>query len=260
MATYQRSATQPIQVQLFGRMDILIPAGSQPVYVPPRIQQVLAFLLLHPDREYRRDYLAGVFWRKGHQRHSLRQALWMLRSQLRRLIPEHVFLVFRGEGVRAVLSEKLLLDVRQFELATRNLVPHLKPPLQAETVSAFTQAVELYRGELLEGFDAAWCLGDRERYAQRFLAVLDLLMAHYEGVGDHARAAQAATRALDSDPGRESAHRTLMRAMTASRDRTGALRQYARCTSFLRREFGAPPEAETRALYETIKSGRKPTP
>ena len=255
MGTHQRPATLPIQVQLFGRMEIHIPAGCQPIHVPPRIQQVLAFLLLHPEREYRRDYLAGVFWRRGHQRHSLRQALWMLRSELRRLIPDHMFLAFRGEGVRAVLSEKIVLDVRQFELATRSLVPRLTPRLQADVLKSFTRAVELYRGELLEGSDATWCLEDRERYARRFLAVLDLLMAHYEAVGDHARAAQAATRALDSDPGRESAHRTLMRAMAASRDRTGALRQYARCTSFLRREFGAPPEAETRALYETIKSG-----
>jgi DNA-binding SARP family transcriptional activator len=250
-----------IRIRLLGRLEVEVTPGGAPVHLPPKVQELLAYLLLHPGREIRRDALAEAIWgrrRTTQARHSLRQGLWALRAGLERVRPGQELLRIRGEWVGAMADESLWLDVREFEERARHLAFASGPPLRDDTLSDLLQAVDLYRGDLLEGLDLEWCLSERERYARELLAVLDLLMAHFEVTGDPSRAAQAATRSLELDPARESAHRALMRALARLKDRSGALRQYERCESILRREFGAAPDAETRALYEVLRRGAGP--
>ena len=246
-----------IRIRLFGRLQVEV-VPDTPLHFSPKVQELLAYLLLHPGRELRREVLAEALWgrrRTVQARRSLRQCLWTLRTGLVRLMPGADLLRIQGDWVKATTNESIWLDVREFAARTRHLALAPSPPLTNEALGDLLQAADLYRGDLLEGQDLEWCQPERERYAREFLAVLDLLMAHFEAAGDPPRAAQAATRSLELDPARESAHRALMRAMAQTKDRTGALRQYERCETILRREYGAAPDAETRALYDALRRG-----
>jgi predicted ATPase len=129
------------------------------------------------------------------------------------------------------------------------------------------EAVELYRGDLLEGFsvpDSAafeeWALLTRERLRRLVLdALRDLVQAH-EQHGEHQRALRYAWRQVELDPWREKAQRQLMRLLASSGQRSAALAQYETCRRLLAEELGVEPAAGTTQLYQAIKEGRELPP
>jgi DNA-binding SARP family transcriptional activator len=64
------------------------------------------------------------------------------------------------------------------------------------------------------------------------------------------------TRILEVDRAREATHQCLMRLHYFSGDRTGALRQFARCRDALRDDLAVDPSRATIALHEAIRHDR----
>jgi predicted ATPase len=81
------------------------------------------------------------------------------------------------------------------------------------------------------------------------------LAEHHEGRGEYERALEYAYRQLESEPWREEAHRQVMKLLALTRQRSAALAQYESCRRVLSEQLGIEPEAETRALYERIRTG-----
>jgi two-component SAPR family response regulator len=117
------------------------------------------------------------------------------------------------------------------------------------------EAVQLYRGDLLEGWNLTWCSYERDRFREMYLALLDKLVAHYEANGNYETGIAFSTLALQCDRARERTHRHMMRLQYLSGDRTGALRQYERCVSMLREELEIAPSSETQELYRVMCLG-----
>jgi hypothetical protein len=63
-------------------------------------------------------------------------------------------------------------------------------------------------------------------------------------------------RLLELDPLMESAHRQMMLLLAICGQRAAALRQYETCQRILKVELGVQPAAETRSLYEQIRTGK----
>src|SRR5262249_17255217 len=76
------------------------------------------------------------------------------------------------------------------------------------------QALELYRGELLPGYDEDWVLEQRRWLAEGDFQALPQLVAGMEGEGEFGGALQYARRAVCTDPLREEAHEDLIRLYT----------------------------------------------
>jgi DNA-binding SARP family transcriptional activator len=148
------------------------------------------------------------------------------------------------------------LDTAQFERAywlVQGLSGREFDSHQSETVQ---QALELYRGDLLEGWYEDWCLFERERLQRLYLALLGKLMVHCETHGQYELGLECGSRALQCDVAYERIHRRMMRLHYLAGDRTGALRQYQRCVAFLREELDVDPSPRTIRLHEQIRSGR----
>ena len=126
--------------------------------------------------------------------------------------------------------------------------------LGPKCIPALQSAVDLYQGDLLEGWYQDWCLYERERLQHLYLIMLDKLMGWCEASLDCERGLVYGTRILRYDIARERTHRRLMRLHYLSGDRTAALRQYNRCTTALREELGVKPAKRTIALYKQIES------
>ena len=258
MAYRSRVAPDPrLQITLLGRFTLRGSNGDDPIRVPTRVQQLLAYLLLNPNREFRRAHLAEVLWgsrRLETSRKHLRQALWGLRSCTAHLADGDL-LRCQGEWVRASVNGNVRIDAMEFDDVTSLLSSRAAVPLNDETAAMLGAAARLYEGDLLDGWDQEWCAGPREHLRRRFLAVMDVLTAHFEAVGDYDRAAGAAARSLEIDPARESAHRCLIRLMMRAGDRSGAVRQYRACETAVRDELGVAPDGSTVALYDEIARG-----
>ena len=127
--------------------------------------------------------------------------------------------------------------------------------------AVYRAALDLYAGDLLpEDQYEEWSAGRRESLHQEWLTLLADLAAVYESQRDEARAIESLKVLVSRDPGREDAHRSLMRLYTLTGQRPQALRQYQVLKESLRREFEAEPDEASRRLHEDIQAGRFPAP
>src|SRR5262249_38984039 len=97
-----------------------------------------------------------------------------------------------------------------------------------------------------------WLRGERERLRELAIAALASRLAEHEAAGAAEPALRCAARLLVLDPLQEAAHRAVMRLHAAAGRRAAALRQYQICADALRRELGADPDPETRALHQAL--------
>src|SRR5262245_38050525 len=129
-------------VRLLGDMKVRRGAAGAVVPIPARkVRALLACLAIHPGRAHPRDRLAALLWPEvgdGQARQSLRQAL----AGLRRALAGARVLVIDADTV-AVDPSRLDVDVTRFEGL-----------LTADSRSKLEQALALYEGDLLAGFDA----------------------------------------------------------------------------------------------------------
>jgi DNA-binding SARP family transcriptional activator/tetratricopeptide (TPR) repeat protein len=227
--------------------------AGRPVSFPTRkALALLAYLALTPGRPSPRDRLAELLWSdvgEKQARNSLRQTIFSIR---RALGAAAACLRADGEGL-ALDAGDVDIDVVRFEALVADGAP-----------AALERAVEVYRGELLDGlmlqeqgFDE-WLVGERERLLAQALGAHERLLRHHTERGALEPAVQVALRLVTLDPLQEGAHRTLMHLYAAQGRRGAALRQYQVCLGVLRRELGVEPGLETKRLYHDSLQ-RRPT-
>ncbi len=172
--------------------------------------------------------------------------------ELRKALDDEVASILSSEDDRLVLgTEAVRVDVRAFErLAAENMR------------EAVEHAVEIYRGDLLEGLNVRsegfdeWLLGERARLHDLAVGVLERLVSYQAEAGESETAIETARRLLALDPVREEAHRMLMRLYYSAGHRSAALKQYQVCKEALRRELDVEPEPETAHLYSEIRTSQ----
>jgi DNA-binding SARP family transcriptional activator len=126
--------------------------------------------------------------------------------------------------------------------------------LAADCVESLQEAVRLYRGDLVEGWYHDWCLYERERLQNMYLAMLDKLICYYEAHRKFELGLLYGSIILRYDRAHERTHRQLMNLQYLSGNRTAALRQFERCVAALDEELGVKPDKLTTALYQKIRA------
>ena len=237
-----------ILLRTLGALDLRGPDGKEldAVLVQPKRVALLCYLALATPRgPHRRDTLLPLFWPEHdtpHARNSLSQSIHVLR---------------RGLGPDAVLSSGDTLS-----LAWGDLWCDVVAFEQALDGDRLVDAVELYRGELLEGFHLAnapeferWLNRERERLARRYATAVEELATRREAAGDVVSAAIWWRRLGARDPFSSRAALGLMRTLAAAGDPAGAV-QHARVhETLLREELNVAPHPEVAAFVRQLESG-----
>jgi len=241
-----------LQVSLLGdfriRQDQALVTGVD----APRLQSLLAFLLLHRDVPQSRAHLAFLFWpdtTEAQARTNLRNLL----HQLRHTLPAAEACLDAGVQSLTWRSDaRVSLDVADFEAA----LGRAHKAQAAGDVPAVREALEhaamLYVGDLLPGCYEDWIVPLREKLRQAYGGALERLVRLLEEQRDYEAAIRAGQRLLLHDPVHEATYRYLMRLHALNEDRAGALRVYHTCTTVLRRELDVEPSAATRLAYAQI--------
>jgi predicted ATPase/DNA-binding SARP family transcriptional activator/class 3 adenylate cyclase len=220
---------------------------------------LLAYLAYSMERRHPREELTELLWPESDLsagRQSLNQALYVLRRQLEPPgVPSGAVIVADRFSVQ-LNPAACATDVAEFEAA---LQAASRASSRAEEVERLTEAVALYRGELLPGHFEDWVLQERERLAEAFHQALDPLIAHEWQAGHLPGALQWARRAVSADPLREEAHRELIRLLAAAGQPAAALRQYRELERLLKEKLAAEPEAATRALVRELERADTPS-
>jgi DNA-binding SARP family transcriptional activator/predicted ATPase len=255
-----------LSIQLLGPFQVT-PDGEPVAHFGANTSQaLLAYLAMHAGAPCQRTSLAGLLWSDYDQSSALtnlRQALRRLRTAIGDRDASSSLLQTTRTTIALDPESDYWLDVDAFSRALELVRVHTHRSVEtcAACAARLAEAVELYRGEFLNGFslDSAlfeeWMVVERERLHGEMLEALGHLAAYHEAQGVHEEAARYARQALTLEPWREDAHRALMRALALGGQRGAALAQYEACRAVLREELGVEPGEETTELYERIRDG-----
>ncbi|MDF3037665.1 MAG: transcriptional activator domain protein [Thermomicrobiales bacterium] len=239
-----------LRIRLFGAIDLRYGDRSLPPLTSARAEALLAWLLLHRDAPQPRQRLAFMLWPDSTEpqaRTNLRHVL----HDLRRALPEaDRLLEVTPRTLRWRPDAPFWLDVAAFEEA----LARAESGDADDAVAALREAVETYRGDLLDGAYDDGVLAERERLRTRYLAALERLATLLGDRGDHAQAISYAERILHHDPLNEAAYRLLMRLYHTSGQHAHALQIYHLCSATLERELGIAPSPATRDAYAALLS------
>lgn len=244
--------------------------GTEVVIKSDAAKAVLTCLALRPERPWNREELAKIVWKKDYEGgydsdvrdrllHNLNSAL----SQLRGCLMHPDVLPKTSNTTELKLSKKeiglipgaFVTDVGEFKglLAAAASATALD-----ERIRLLRAATDLYRGELMPGFNEDWIRTARQELADACCeACGSLTQAYFDGA-DYEGALKAARRWLLSGPNDERAHRALMETFAALGRTPEALQHY---DDLVRRlgEAARRPDPQTQELAERLRAARPPS-
>jgi len=246
-----------IEVSLFGKFNIVY--GDKTISIRARkVQELLIYLLIFRNRPQPRESVSEILWADQPaiiSKKNLRQTLWHLQSALKEIKNPSKFELLIDDGwIHIRLPTNLWLDTAEFEKVFNVVSYKQARELGPEDFSSLQYAVDLYRGDLLEGWYQEWCIFERERFQMMNLMLLDKLVQYCEIHQKYETGLAYGWQILRHDHAYERAHRQLMRLYVLAGDRTQALHQYQRCINALQIELGVEPSLRTKHLYEQIQS------
>jgi predicted ATPase/DNA-binding SARP family transcriptional activator len=217
------------------------------------VEALLALLVLRSGREAPRSWLAGTLWPESDEARALqnlRVGLMDLRGALgteaaRIEAPGQRTLRFDGVGAD--------VDLHRFDAG-----------VASGSEDSLAEAVELYRGPLLEGHFAEWLTPEREAHAAAALGALERLAELAAGRGERSAALGWLRRAERLDPLSDTTQRRIMQLLAEGGDAAGAVQVYVEHRGRLRRELNVDPDPETSRLFQEIRGsvrrGARPVP
>jgi len=246
-----------LELSFLGTVAIKLNGERINSQVPAKSQALLCYLAVMRG-QHSREKLAGLLWGdKPDARASanLRKSL----STLRQIFEDA--LIITRQSVTFNYDSDHWLDVEVFESALAGGDASL------ETFPAMNEAVELYRGDFLEGFSVRqavefeeWALSERERLRQMAIKALQRMSDACADRGEYEAAIEYTHRLLALEPWAEEAHRQLMTLLARIGQPSAALAQFETCRQILAEELGVEPLPETQALYQRLKTRREATP
>ncbi|MEX2535554.1 MAG: BTAD domain-containing putative transcriptional regulator [Trueperaceae bacterium] len=249
--------TSLLHFRLLGMFRLEANGASVAGLESPRVQSLLAYLLLHRQAPLSRQRIAFEFWPDSGEeqaRTNLRQLLHYLR---RDLPGSQALLDVTPRTLRWHPEAPLSLDVALFEAA----LSRAEQTDDADDRRRYlTEAIAHYGGELLPGRFEEWLLPIRERLLQSYLDALEQLAELCETAGDHAAAIRHARRLLRNDLLNENAYCRLIGLYARAGDRGRALHVYHSCVGALRRELGVEPGPAVTEAYRALLSATAGSP
>lgn len=238
-----------IRLRTLGALDLRAVNGEElrTVLAQPKRFALLAYLAVAtPLGAHQRDTLIGLFWPEQdseHARNALSQSLHFLRRWLGAEL-----ITGRGADELVVNRELLWCDAVAFE--------------NALDAGRMTEALELYRGDLLQGFHLSddaiefdrWLERERERLRRREIAALETVAKKVEEARDFAGAVGWWQRLAARDPYSSRVALALMRAFESAGDPAAAVRHARVHETLLSNELGLAPDPEIGAFGRRLRS------
>ena len=246
------------KVRLFGKFNVERGAQTIEGFQAHKVQELFSYLLISRKHPQPREVICEALWENqspSKAKKNLRQALWRLQLALGNAAnsrkPE---ILADSDWIQINPSANFWLDVAKFEQIFNAFNDKDSRGLTSMDFNTVRSAVNLYRGDFLEGWYEDWCLFERERFQVMYLTLLDKLVKYCEMRGHYAVGLAYGTDILRHDHAYERTHRQMMRLYCMAGDRTQALHQYQRCVTALHNELDIEPSESTKRLYEEIRS------
>lgn len=228
---------------------------EQLIRIPRRRSRALLYYMVCTHTPQPRERLLALLCGEIDEesaRHTFKTLLAEVRALLRGFDSTIEWITGDGDQLTLNPLAPVWLDTEIFEKAT------------ATTSRNLNQAINLYRGDFLDGFflkDSssfeAWVRSTRDHFHHIYLSAFRHLAELYESEGQLEQAITCTQMLLTADPLSEEAHARLMHLYWTAGERVEALRQYERLCIVLAKELAVKPSASTQALYERMAHSSK---
>lgn len=245
------------RLHLTGGLRLEGPGGAFDDGDMPGNQARIAFAALAVERRpVAHDALAEIVW-DGEPPAAWRSALAPVMSKLRTLVSSTGLegpsvLASIGGAYRLVLPADVFVDVEEAVKRLDRAEGSLRAGAPTDCARDATVAAGILRRPFLAGIDNVWADGVRRRLDDARYRSGVVLADAWNELGHHRTAATIAAAAIDLDPLRESAYRSLIVAERGRGDDAAAVRTFDRCASTLAAELGVVPSPTTRALVDDL--------
>jgi DNA-binding SARP family transcriptional activator len=166
------------------------------------------------------------------------------------------FLLYRDGDYQLNSELSYVIDIEEFDQLVSQGENARRVRKFDECVSAYEQAVELYRGEFIQGSYEPWVDEQRTYYRERYLDLLEALASVAQKREEWGRSLQLAQRILHEDQFREDIHCLIIKAHVKLGNRAAAKEQYETLRRLLDKELGVEPGPETRKVFQELVSDK----
>ena len=244
-----------VHLQLLGRFQVRRDGEEVPpaAFCGRKVRTLLRVLAVRRPDLVPHDALAEMLWPDRLPADPVAN-LNVLVNRARRALGEPGSII---TGTAGYALGAVGLDIAEFDAALGRARAAGSP---AEVRRATDAALALWGEPLPEDTYAEWARAPRERLRRARVETLELAAAAALQLGDGAAARAAASEAVAAEPLSEPAVAALVRAMVATGDRAGALRELAALRHRLVEELGTDPSEPLRRLQLELLRGRVSTP
>jgi DNA-binding SARP family transcriptional activator/predicted ATPase len=230
------------RIYLFGSLRVQDDHGLRRLS-GERVQNLLAYLVLHPRIPHRRELLADLLSPDASPERVRRNFSDTLYRLKKALSPE--WLVIDAVTIALDSSPEFWVDGWEFERLAAS-----------EQEVDLHRAVELYTGDLLPELYDDWLVPEREFFRSQYLSALERLAALQESSGELRQALLSLRRLVSAEPLHEPAHQAYLRLLGRMQRYGEALAHYEYLRGLLRSELDTEPLAETRLIAQSIERER----
>lgn len=236
-----------IRVKLFGRPLIDGVDEQASDGFGPKSRECLFLFLLNPEGMTREEAIETL-WPGTETEQGINRFKFQLRKVRDHLrsdrAPTAKFIDKTGDSYRPT-SELFSVDVWQFDRL-------LAKAEEGSAIQSLSEAVALYRGELLQGLYYEWAEPLRSHFQERFLDVLAKLSDLKSSANDYEGALTAVLKAIEVDRYAEHLYRRAMSLYSRLGRASDIQRIYRDLEAALADGLDAEPDAETSSLKDRL--------
>jgi LuxR family maltose regulon positive regulatory protein len=223
-----------------------------------RARDILCFIASRRHRRASKDTIIDTFWGEADfdaVEKNFHPTVSHIRKALNSNQPvKQNFLLYRDSDYLLNQEFPYRIDTEEFDRLVAEAEAAKRAGDMARHLSAYEEALALYRGDFMQGSYDEWVEEQRSYYREQYLRMLEVLAVAAQKQDEWSRSLQLAQQILGDDQFREDVHCMIMRAHAALGNRAAVKDQYEHLRRVLRKELGVEPAAETQKIFKGLMS------
>ncbi len=235
--------------------DPLRPLAAD-AWTTKRARDILCFIASRRHRRASKDTIIDTFWGEA-EFEAVEKNFHPTVSHIRKALNSNQplkqnFLLYRDGDYQLSPNFSYLIDTEEFDRLLSEGETARRARDFDRCIVAYERAVNLYRGDFMQGSYDDWVEEQRSYYREQHLRLLESLAAVAQKTEDWSRSLHLAQEILRDDPYREDVHIMIMRAHAGQGNRHAVREQYETLRRLLKKELGVEPAPETQRIYREL--------
>jgi LuxR family transcriptional regulator, maltose regulon positive regulatory protein len=248
-----------LTINMLGPVEIFRDAArpfASDAWTTRRARDIFCFIASRRHHRVQKDAIIDTFWGETDLK-TVEKNFHPTMSHVRKALNSNQplkqnFLVYRDGDYQLNPEFSYRIDSDDFDQRLADGETARRERDFDRCISCYEKAVELCRGEFMQGSYEPWVDQQRAYYREQYLRILESLAAVAEKKQEWAQAMVLAQRILREDPFREDIHCLVMRAQAALGNRAAVKDQYDSLRALLQKELGVEPAMQTQKTYREL--------